>query len=37
MEPLQLAFLYRREDFFASELLEELANLSVQNKLKCAS
>jgi DNA-binding transcriptional LysR family regulator len=37
MDPLQLAFLYRREDFFASELLEELADLSDENKLKCAS
>jgi len=37
MDPLQLAFLYRREDFFASQVLEELADLSVQKALKCAS
>jgi hypothetical protein len=37
MEALQLAFLYRRDDSFASELLEELVDLPDENKLKCAS
>lgn len=37
MEPLLLAFLYRREDFFASEVLEELEDLSDEKALKCAN
>jgi len=36
MDPLQLAFLYRREDLFASEVLEELTASSDENRLKCA-
>jgi DNA-binding transcriptional LysR family regulator len=37
MEPLKLSFLYRREDSFASSILEELADLSDEKTLKCAS
>lgn len=37
MDPLQLAFLYRHDDFFASEILEELADLSDEKNLKRVS
>jgi len=37
IHPLRLAFLYRPEDLFASEVLGELKHLSDEKALKCAS